>query len=188
LSRNWTPIADRKRRTAGRKVVQGSPTSRLLLLSTAKSGEQSENVYENKGRGQKVERSSAVSGIDPPLTRLATLATLSARESADDDVRSQYTKIVGTNLQKSLKTKEGECYKVRKRTQNEANFEHKMRESSPDSEVARSVGKKPLTRLATLATLSPGKRAAGRGLVGNATQCEKTQKLGEQSQEVIENK
>jgi hypothetical protein len=49
LSRDWTLIADRKRRTAGRKVLEGSPTSRLLNLSTAKSGEQSENVYENKG-------------------------------------------------------------------------------------------------------------------------------------------
>jgi hypothetical protein len=80
LSRNWTPIADRKRRAAGRKMAQGSPTARHLNLSTAKSGEQSENVYENKGRGQEVERSSAASGIDPPLTRLATLATLSPKE------------------------------------------------------------------------------------------------------------
>jgi hypothetical protein len=48
LSRVWTPIADRKRGTAGRKVAEGSPTSRLLNLSTAKSAEQSENVYENK--------------------------------------------------------------------------------------------------------------------------------------------
>ena len=36
-------------RAAGRKVAEGSPTSRLLNLSTAKPGEQSENVYENKG-------------------------------------------------------------------------------------------------------------------------------------------
>ena len=35
-----------------------------------------------------------------------------------------------------------------------------MRELKPNSEVARLDGKKPLTRLATLATLSPGKRAA----------------------------
>jgi hypothetical protein len=55
-----------------------------------------------------------------------------------------------------------------KRTQNElknepkndARFEHPMREPKPNSEVARLKGKKPLTWLATLATLSPGKRAA----------------------------
>ena len=44
-------------------------------------------------------------------------------------------------------------------TENEANFEHKIRELRHDSEVKRNDGKKPLTRLATLATLSPGKRA-----------------------------
>ena len=35
----------------------------------------------------KKSRSRAVSGIDPPLTRLATLATLSPRERAFDRVR-----------------------------------------------------------------------------------------------------
>jgi len=35
-----------------------------------------------------------------------------------------------------------------------------MRELKPNSEVAKFDGKKPLTWLATLATLSPGKRAA----------------------------
>jgi hypothetical protein len=43
-----TPTA--RPRGAGRKVAEGSPTSRLLNLSIAKSGEQSENVYENKGQ------------------------------------------------------------------------------------------------------------------------------------------
>jgi hypothetical protein len=43
-----TPTA--RPRAAGRKVAEGSPTSRLLNLSTAKSTEQSENVYENKGQ------------------------------------------------------------------------------------------------------------------------------------------
>ncbi len=33
----------------------GSSTSGLLHLSITKSGEQSENVYENKGQGKKVE-------------------------------------------------------------------------------------------------------------------------------------
>jgi hypothetical protein len=42
-------------RAAGRKVAEASPTSRLLNFSAAKSGEQSENVYENKGRGNEVE-------------------------------------------------------------------------------------------------------------------------------------
>ncbi len=44
-----------------------------------------------------------------------------------------------------------------KRTQNEpineANFERQMRELKPNSEVASLDGKKPLTWLATLATL-----------------------------------
>ena len=90
-SRSRRPRADRDRRArvAGRKVAEGSPTSRLLKVSTAKSREQSENVYENKGRGQKVKRSSAVSGIDPPLTRLATLATLSPGKRAADEVWSE---------------------------------------------------------------------------------------------------
>jgi hypothetical protein len=43
-----------------------------------------------------------------------------------------------------------------KRTQNEARFEHQMRELKPNSEVARFDGKKPLTWLATVATLSEG--------------------------------
>jgi hypothetical protein len=51
-----------------------------------------------------------------------------------------------------------------KRTQNEpkndARFEHPTPELKPNSEVARLKEKKPLTWLATLATLSPRKRAA----------------------------
>ena len=51
-----------------------------------------------------------------------------------------------------------------KRTQNELKNEPNLRclgrELKPNSEVARLKGKKPLTWLATLATLSPGKRAA----------------------------
>jgi hypothetical protein len=54
LSRIWTPIANRKRRATGRKAAQGFPTSPLVSLLTAKSAEQSENVYENKGQVQKV--------------------------------------------------------------------------------------------------------------------------------------
>ena len=68
VSRSGRPKARHMTRAAGRKVAEGSPTSRLLNFSTSKSGEQSENVYENKGRSQDVEK---------PLTRLATLATLS---------------------------------------------------------------------------------------------------------------
>jgi hypothetical protein len=54
-SRSGRPRADRDRcaRAAGRKVAEGSLTSRLLSLSTARSREQSENVYENKGQVQK---------------------------------------------------------------------------------------------------------------------------------------
>ena len=37
------------------KAAAGSSTSGLLYLSIRKSGEQSENVYENKGQGQEVE-------------------------------------------------------------------------------------------------------------------------------------
>jgi hypothetical protein len=50
-----------------------------------------------------------------------------------------------------------------------------MRELKPNSEVARLKGKKPLTWLATLATLSPGKRVP-------------TRLVGEQSENVYENK
>jgi hypothetical protein len=50
-----------------------------------------------------------------------------------------------------------------KQTQNELKNEPNLgclrREVMPNSEVARLAGKKPLTRLATLATLSPGARA-----------------------------
>jgi len=53
-----------------------------------------------------------------------------------------------------------------KRTQNELKneprLEQLMRGLMPNSEVARLDGKKPLTRLATLATLSPGERAFNR--------------------------
>jgi len=53
-----------------------------------------------------------------------------------------------------------------KRTQNELKNEPNscclMRELMPNSEVARLKGKKPLTWLATLATLSPGKRVLKR--------------------------
>jgi hypothetical protein len=47
--RSGRPRADHTARAAGQKVGEGFPTSRLLNFSTAKSGEQSENVYENKG-------------------------------------------------------------------------------------------------------------------------------------------
>jgi hypothetical protein len=53
-----------------------------------------------------------------------------------------------------------------KRTQNEPKNEPNLvclrRELMPNSEVARLVGKNPLTWLATLATLSPGKRVLKR--------------------------
>jgi hypothetical protein len=65
-----------------------------------------------------------------------------------------------------------------KRTENELKkprFEHHMRELKPNSEVARIEGKKPLTWLATLATLSPGNRAAAdevwSGTRSNARKC-----------------
>jgi hypothetical protein len=50
-SRSGRPGADRDRHAlaAVRKVADGSPTSPLLNGLTAKVGEQSENVYENKG-------------------------------------------------------------------------------------------------------------------------------------------
>ena len=53
-SRSGRPRAgcDRRARAAVRKVAEGAPTSRLLNLATAKSGEQSENVYENKGQAK----------------------------------------------------------------------------------------------------------------------------------------
>jgi len=41
-----------------------------------------------------------------PFTRLATLATLSPEERGVDEFVLRYTKIVGTNSKKSLKTKE----------------------------------------------------------------------------------
>jgi hypothetical protein len=43
-----TPTA--RPRAAGQKATADSSTSRLLNLSIAKSGEQTENVYENKGQ------------------------------------------------------------------------------------------------------------------------------------------
>jgi hypothetical protein len=59
-SRSAGPKADldRRSRAACRKVAEGSPTSRLLNLSTAKSREQSQNVYENKEQ-KKVEQSGS---------------------------------------------------------------------------------------------------------------------------------
>ena len=50
------PRADRESRlrAASRKASADSSTSGLLNFSTAKSREQSENVYENKGQVQKV--------------------------------------------------------------------------------------------------------------------------------------
>ena len=54
-----------------RKVAVGSSTARLLDSLAPKFNERSGNVYENKGRGKKVKKSSS----QVPLTRLATLAT-----------------------------------------------------------------------------------------------------------------
>jgi hypothetical protein len=87
----WGARPDRESSLGPRRPedADGSSTSGVLHFSTAKWGEQSENVYENKGRAQKVAG---------PLTRLATLATLSPGKRAVDDGRSQYTKIAGTNL------------------------------------------------------------------------------------------
>jgi hypothetical protein len=59
-----------------------------------------------------------------------------------------------------LKTKPGVWKRTRNELKNEPRLERLMRELMPNSEVARLKGKKPLTWLATLATLSPGKRAA----------------------------
>jgi hypothetical protein len=65
----------------------------------------------------------------------------------------------GNEAKKSLKTKEVTFCNVQKRTQNEPEFEGQMQKLNSSSEVARLGGKKPLTRLATLATLSPRERA-----------------------------
>jgi hypothetical protein len=95
----------------------------------------------------KVKMSRSLGG-KKPLTRLATLATLpdfwgpmvrsesdqksdSPGKRAVDGCRSQYTKIVGTNSKKSLKTKEDASYRVLNRTQNEPYFGHRMREPNP---------------------------------------------------------
>ena len=78
-----------------------------------------------------------------------------------------------------------------KRTENELKNKPNLGclRREPNSEVARLDGKKPLTRLATLATLSPGKRALKRfGRVPRSKQCEKIQESGEQSENVYENK
>jgi len=78
-----------------------------------------------------------------------------------------------------------------KRTENELKNKPNLGclRREPNSEVARLDGKKPLTRLATLATLSPGKRALKRfGRVPRSKQCEKIQNSGEQSENVYENK
>jgi hypothetical protein len=88
----------------------------------------------------------------------------------------------GNELKKSLKKKEDGCYKVRKRTQNEAKFEHQWHGSNPNSEVARRDGKQSLTRLATLATFSPTGEGPLMRFVFSV------QKSGEQSQNVYENK
>jgi len=61
----------------------------------------------------------------------------------------------GNEAKKSLKTKEDGCYKVQKRTQNEAKFEHNTHQSNTNSGVVSRDGKKPLSRLATLAAVSP---------------------------------
>ena len=47
------PKADRTARAGVRKAAEGSPTAPLVRLLTAKSAEQSENVYENKGAAWK---------------------------------------------------------------------------------------------------------------------------------------
>ena len=95
-------------------------TLRLSTLDSqlldSNSTEQSDNVYENKERGKKVERSRAVSGIDPPLTRLATLATLSPRERAFDRVRL---------LQPSLTNREKRAKMQKSGEQSENVYENK---------------------------------------------------------------
>jgi hypothetical protein len=54
-----TPTA--RLRAAGRTAAADSSTSGVLDSSTAKSGDQSENVYENKGQVQKVAESCSAS-------------------------------------------------------------------------------------------------------------------------------
>ena len=71
---------------------------------------------------------------EKPLTRLAALATLSPGERAVGDV---LYKNRGNEARKLLKTKDGGCYKVQKRTQKEHVFEHKVRESSSHSGTSR---------------------------------------------------
>jgi hypothetical protein len=77
----------------------------------------------------------------------------------------------GNELKDSLKTKEDAWLQGAKRTQNETNFGRQMRELKPNSQVARLRGKKPLTWLATLATLSPRKRVRTRFCGGTKREC-----------------
>jgi len=69
-----------------------------------------------------------------PITRLATLATLSPweRTMGDDLCKNR-----GNEARKFLKTKGGGWRKVQKRTQKEHVFEHKVRESSCNSGTSR---------------------------------------------------
>jgi len=65
-----------------------------------------------------------------PLTRLGILATLSPWERAVGEV---LYKNRGNEARKLLKTKDGGCCKVQKRTQKEHVFEHKVPQSSCNS-------------------------------------------------------
>ncbi len=58
-------------RSGGRLAHDGSSPSRLLTVSTTKSGEQSENVYENKGSSLENSQRSVGVGLALPLPGLA---------------------------------------------------------------------------------------------------------------------
>jgi hypothetical protein len=122
-----------------------------------------------------------------PLIRLATLATLSPGERA---VGGILYKNRGNEARKLLKTKDGGCYKVQKRTQKEPVFEHKVRETS---EVARRYAVLAFLRGSLVShapdrfgVLGPSKGRGGSQTA--ATSALHVPILAEQSQNVYENK
>jgi len=136
-----------------RSARDNSLPFRLLNFSTANRRNKARMYMKTK---DKYKKSGSRDG-EKLLTRLAILAAPSPKERAADKVWSgtrasaRNTRIVGTNSIKSFSINKSH----KKRTQNELDFEHQMRESSSNSEVAWHDGKKPLAWLATLANLSP---------------------------------
>ncbi len=107
-------------RSGGRSAHDGSSLSRLLTFATAKSGEQSENVYENKGRGPEVEESR------------------SGRPGPDRKSRPS-----------GRRPKTGTASRPPTIERNKARMSMKTKDAGG------RICADPLTRLATLATLSP---------------------------------